>query len=230
MEDYSVFDSPSWADISSNAKALFTLPTIGLPSQAVLNLTSGIQSVLGALKAVGLARGIPIYSYSQQEVGQNNIGDQIMLRAGELGTQVVTDNIAPLPREWKIEGYVKAPFVARMVGTDYFTQCSNSIIVAQAIKNYFRYLRTMRAPFQYISREGEIVDVLMVNYTFTDEPESEWATKISMHVKEYIALGVGKDAYSILNLPSLGGIFGNPAQYATAGTRVISSALNMFGR
>ena len=102
MEDYSVFDSPSWADISSNAKALFTLPTIGLPSQAVLNLTSGIQSVLGALKAVGLARGIPIYSYSQQEVGQNNIGDQIMLRAGELGTQVVTDNIAPLPREWKI--------------------------------------------------------------------------------------------------------------------------------
>ena len=72
---------------------------------------------------------------------------------------------------------------------------TNSIV--QAIKNYFRFLRTLRAPFHFITREGETIDVLMQNYTFTDTPESEWATHIDIEVKEYIALGVGKDAYRI---------------------------------
>lgn len=231
MDSSQIFESSSWADITSNAKALFTLPTIGLPTSIVSELQGGWKKILDALSSVGLARGIPIYSNKQQELGQNNIGDQIMLRAGELGTQVVTDNIAPLPREWKIEGYVACPYNVRHNNVvNYYITASNSILIVQAIKNYFRYLRTLRAPFQFITREGEIIDVLMQNYTFTDEPESEWATRIDLHLKEYIALGVGQDAYSISNLPSFGGIFGQSAQYATAGTKVIGKALKMFGR
>ena len=231
MNSSQIFESSFLADITSNAKALFTLPTIGLPTSIVGELQVGWKKILDVLSSVGLARGIPIYASKQQELGQNNIGDQIMLRAGKLGTQVVTDNIAPLPREWKIEGYISCPYNVRQhSAVDYYVTASNSILIVQAIKNYFRYLRTLRAPFQFITREGEIVDVLMQNYTLTDEPESEWATRIDLHLKEYIALGVGQDAYSILNLPSFGGLFGQSAQYATVGTKVIGKALKIFGR
>lgn len=229
MDSSAIFNSSSWTDIASNAKALFSLPTIGLPSSILDELQVGWKRILDVLSSVGLARGIPIYASQQQEIGQNNIGDQIMLRASELGTQVVTDNIAPLPRVWRIEGYIACPINVRQTSNvDYYVLSSNSILIVQAIKNYFRFLRTLRAPFHFITREGETIDVLMQNYTFTDVPESEWATRIDIEVKEYIALGVGQDAYHILNMPSLGGIFGQSAQYATAGTKVIGSALKMF--
>ena len=229
MDSAQIFNSSSWADIASNAKALFNLPTIGLPSNILDELQVGWKRILDVLSSVGFARGIPIYASQQQEIGQNNIGDQIMLRASELGTQVVTDNIAPMPREWRIEGYISCPINVRQdSSTDYYVMSSNTILIVQAIKNYFRFLRTLRAPFHFITKEGEVVDVLMQNYTFTDTPESEWATKIDIQIKEYIALGVGQDAYHILNMPSLGGIFGQSAQYATAGTKVITSALKMF--
>lgn len=229
MDSSTIFSSPAWADVASNVKALFSLPTIGLPSSVLGELQAGWQSILGVLSSVGLARGIPIYASQQQEIGQNNIGDQIMLRASELGTQVVTDNIAPLPRVWRIEGYISCPINVRQNSSaDYFVLNSNSILIVQAIKNYFRFLRTLRAPFHFITREGETIDVLMQNYTFTDSPESEWATHIAIEVKEYVALGIGKDKYHISNMPSFGSIFGKSAQYATAGTKVLSSALKMF--
>lgn len=229
MDSSATFSSPAWTDVASNVKALFSLPTIGLPSSVLNELQSGWKSILGVLSSIGFARGIPIYASQQQEIGQNNIGDQIMLRASELGTQVVTDNIAPLPRVWRIEGYISCPINVRQNSSaDYFILSSNSIIIVQAIKNYFRFLRTLRAPFHFITREGETIDVLMQNYTFTDTPESEWATHIDIEVKEYIALGVGKDAYHILNMPSFGSVFGKSAQYATAGTKVIGSVLKLF--
>lgn len=224
MDNYYALFSESLSEVSSNVKALFTLPTIGLPTQVSASFTK----VLTALSAVGFARGIPIYASSQEEIGQNNIGDQIMLRDSELGAQVITDNIAPLPCEWKIQGYIKSPEF--LTAGNYFLDTNNSVIVTQAIKNYLRYLRTLRAPFRFITREGTVIDVLMQNYTLTDEPESEWATKIVLHLKEYIALGVNNNAYTIQNLPTLGGIFGKSAQYATAGTKVINKALSLYGR
>ena len=226
MDSMSIFTSNLWTDVKSSAKALFQLPTIGLPTKDKL---TAMQQILGALSTVGLSRGIPIYASSQQELGQNNIGDQIMLRSSEQGTQVITDNIAPLPREWVIKGYIASPLTVRLdwVG-DYALNTTNSILAVQAIKNYFRYLRTLRAPFQFITREGEVINVLMQNYTFTDEPESEWATRVDIHLKEYIALSATKDSYNIKNLPTLGGIFGKSAQYVTAGTKAVTKALSAF--
>lgn len=229
MDSSATFSSAALTDVASNVNALFSLPSIGLPSSVTNSLQGGWKIIFGVLSSLGLARGIPIYASQQQEIGQNNIGDQIMLRASELGTQVVTDNIAPLPRVWRIEGYISCPINVRLNSSaDYILLSSNSTLVVQAIKNYFRFLRTLRAPFSFITREGETIDVLMQNYTFTDTPESEWATHINIELKEYIALGVGKDAYSISNMPSLGSIFGKSAQYVTAGTKVIGSALKMF--
>ena len=229
MDSSVIFSSAPWTDVASNVKALFSLPTIGLPSSVTDKLQGGWKSIFGVLSSLGLTRGIPIYASQQQEIGQNNIGDQIMLRASELGTQVVTDNIAPLPRVWRIEGYIACPTNIRLNSSaDYLLLNTNSILIVQAIKNYFRFLRTLRAPFHFITREGETIDVLMQNYTFTDTPESEWATHIAIELKEYVALGVGKDAYRISNMPSFGSIFGKSAQYVTAGTKLIVDALKMY--
>ena len=82
-------------------KDIFTLPTIGLPTAIAFSnveFTNVFKSVEKVMSSLGLLRGIPIYASSQKEVGENNIGQQILIRANELGTQVVTDNIAPLPR------------------------------------------------------------------------------------------------------------------------------------
>lgn len=213
------------------AKSLFTLPTVGLPTQTILDMNPVFQGVIRALETVGLARGIPIFASSQKEVGKNNIGDQILLRSSELGTSVVTDNIAPLPRTWEIKGYLSP--TKNLIDTDipgvYEVYCSGLIVALQAIKNYFRYLRLIRAPFKFTTRMGETIDVLMEDYEFVDEPESEWATAITLRLREYIALSVAGNGLGYnLNMPDAGSLFGASAQYTSAGTKAISSILKQF--
>lgn len=213
------------------AKSLFTLPTIGLPTQTILDSNSVFRGIIRSLKIIGLSRGIPIFASSQKELGKNNIGEQILLRSNELGTSVVTDNIAPLPREWEIKGYV-APLenvVSSNIPGAYEIYCSGMVVALQSIKNYFRYLRTLRAPFSFTTRNGETIDVLMEDYAFVDSPESEWATAITIRLKEYVALNVAGNglAYN-LNMPDAGSIFGASAQYVSAGTKAISSIIKQF--
>lgn len=213
------------------AKSLFTLPTVGLPTQTILDMNPVFQGVIRALETIGLARGIPIFASSQKEVGKNNIGDQILLRSSELGTSVVTDNIAPLPRTWEIKGYLSP--TQNLLDTNipgvYEVYCSGLIVALQSIKNYFRYLRLIRAPFKFTTRMGETIDVLMEDYEFVDEPESEWATAITLRLREYIALSVAGNGLGYnLNMPDAGSLFGASAQYTSAGTKAISNVLKQF--
>ena len=213
------------------AKSLFTLPTVGLPTQTILDSIPVFRSVLSSLETIGLARGIPIFASSQKEVGKNNIGDQILLRSSELGTSVITDNVAPLPRTWEIKGYLSP--TQNLLDTNipgvYEVYCSGVVVALQSIKNYFRYLRTIRAPFKFTTRMGETIDVIMEDYEFVDEPESEWATSIVLRLREYIALSVaGKGLGYNLNMPNAGSLFGASAQYTSAGTRSISNVLSQF--
>lgn len=213
------------------AKSLFTLPTVGLPTQTILDMNPLFSGVVKALETVGLARGIPIFASSQKEVGKNNIGDQILLRSSELGTSVVTDNIAPLPRTWEVKGYLSPTrnLIETNIPGVYEVYCSGLIVALQAIKNYFRYLRTIRAPFKFTTRMGETIDVLMEDYEFVDEPESEWATAVTIRLREYIALSVaGNGSGYDLNMPNAGSLFGASAQYTSAGTKAISNILKQF--
>lgn len=207
------------------AKSLFTLPTVGMPTQSILDSNPIFQGVMRSLETIGLARGIPIFASSQKEVGRNNIGDQILLRSSELGTSVVTDNIAPLPRTWEIKGYLSPTqnLLETNISGVYEVYCSGLIVALQSIKNYFRYLRLIRAPFKFITKNGETIDVLMEDYEFTDEPESEWATAVTLRLREYIALSVAGNGLGYnLNMPDAGSLFGASAQYTSAGTRSIS--------
>lgn len=231
LGDSGIFINFKSDNLQGIAKNLFTLPTVGLPTQAILNMNPIFKTVLNALTTVGLARGIPIFASSQKEVGKNNIGDQILLRSSESGTAVVTDNIAPLPRTWEIKGYLSPTqnLLETNIPGVYEVYCSGLIVALQSIKNYFRYLRLIRAPFKFTTRMGETIDVLMEDYEFVDEPESEWATAITLRLREYIALSVAGNGLGYdLNMPNAGSLFGASAQYTSAGTKSIGSILKQF--
>lgn len=221
-------------------KSAFTLPTIGLPSSLSLadpDAMTKFKSIENVLASLGLARGIPIYASSQKELGENNIGRQVLIRANSVGTEVVTDNIAPLPRTWQITGYIGLMKQGTMDLSHPYTQGVepnpsisnfNVLVFLQAIKDYFRYLRVLRAPFKFISKEGSTIDVLMQNYTFEDEPISEYATKVTMTLMEYVALTLDGNTYDIRNSPGIGSAYGVAAKYSTSVGQSIGSSLKLL--
>ena len=231
LGDSGIFINFKSDNLQGIAKNLFTLPTVGLPTQAILSMNPIFKTVLNALTTIGLARGIPIFASSQKEVGKNNIGDQILLRSSESGTAVVTDNIAPLPRTWEIKGYLSPTpnLIETNIPGMYEVYCSGLVVALQSIKNYFRYLRLIRAPFKFVTRMGETIDVLMEDYEFVDEPESEWATAITLRLREYVALNVAGNGIGYdLNMPNAGSLFGASAQYTSAGTKAIGDIIKQF--
>lgn len=234
------------SSFGQGVNSMFTLPTIGLPTEVAFSnaeFATKFKAVEKVMSSLGLLRGIPIYASTQKEVGENNIGQQILIRANEIGTQVITDNIAPLPRSWEITGYVgrmkhevlqfalpkdnkKAEqFVQGVNSTIGAIDNVNTVLYLQLIKDYFRYLRILRAPFKFITREGTAVDVLMQSSTFEDEPISEYATKVTLRLTEYVALSINGTTYDVSNYPGLGSAYGISAKYATATSKSIGSSL-----
>lgn len=247
MNDFTKFVySVQSSGFGQGIKDIFTLPTIGLPTAVAFSnaeFTTVFKSVEKVMSSLGLLRGIPIYASSQKEVGENNIGQQVLIRANELGTQVVTDNIAPLPRTWEITGYIgkmKDSSIPQIPNRDNngFVRATNytigmidnvnAVLFLQLIKDYFRYLRILRAPFKFITREGSAVDVLMQNSVFEDEPLSDYATKITLRLTEYVALSIDGMTYNIANTPGLGSAYGVSAKYSTATSKSIGSSLKML--
>ena len=228
--------------VQGAVKALFTLPTIGLPVNSLGNLTSKkkkkatnqnyiqvVKSLAEMLTSLGIPRGIPIFAYSQQEDGVNSIGKQIMLRSGAVGAQSITDNVVPQPREFTVEGYLAHPLQSTAVPEVSFAlKALNSYtqpVVLNLIKSYFRFLRNLREPFNFITKDGEAVPVLMKDYRFTEEPESQYATKVSVTMQEYIALTLDGDVYELLNAPTIGSIFGKPSTLTSIGAKGLSNTI-----
>lgn len=228
--------------VQGAVKALFTLPTIGLPINSMGNLASWVtgkmtnqtyiqlvKSLASMLTTLGIPRGIPIFAYSQQENGVNNIGKQVMLRSGAVGTQVVTDNVAPQPREFTVEGYLAHPTQSTAVPEANFAlKALNSYtqpIVLNMIKSYFRFLRNLREPFTFVTKDGEAIPVLMKDYRFIEEPESQYATKVSITVQEFIALNLDGSTYELLNAPTIGSIFGKPSTLTSIATKGMSNTV-----
>lgn len=231
--------------LGANVRSFFTQPTVGLPVATISSVSSLFTSSIEATKIVstittlltqlGIPGGIPIFATSSEETGANNIGKQVLLRSSAVGTQVVTDNIAPMPRTWHIEGYMAYPDPFLTGGVKYGDGIQTAILnistinkplILQQIKAYFRMLRTLRAPFIFRTNEGEAVSVLMERYVFTDVPESQWATKITLDVQEYIAISAVDGAYDLLNNPTLGSIFGNAGSFTGSAAKTITSVIS----
>lgn len=231
--------------LASNTRSLFTQPTVGLPVSSIGSVTNLfasnknafaiVKTITSLLVQLGIPGGIPIFATSSEEVGANDIGKQVLLRASAVGTQVVTDNIAPLPRTWKVEGYIAYPdpyLVGGLAWGEELTPTSmlnigvlTKPLILQQIKAYFRMLRNLRAPFIFRTTEGESVPVLMADYTFTDLPESQWATKVSLDVQEYVALSAVDGSYDIFNNPTIGSIFGNAGSFSGSAAKTITSTI-----
>ena len=210
--------------LSGVTRSLFTLPTIGLPVATIAEITKTVSRLLISL---GIPRGIPIFASKEQEVGENSIGKQILLRSGSVGTQWVTDNDSPQPRKWKVDGYLAHPHIFtrfNISGALSYQSLTIPVILSQ-LKAYFRYLRNLREPFVFTTKEGEAVPVLMENYTFEELPDSEWATKISVTLVEYIALSATEGTYDLLNAPSDDSIFGNGGIFTGCAAKTIATTV-----
>lgn len=195
----------------SALRTLFTSPAIGLPTTYDIGkFPSVIQNVINNIYS-----GLPIYTYKYEEKLPTAIGKQmVLINDGGGGTQTITDNVAPEPREWLIEGYLKADVPAiSMVGglgvaAGYFTNAS----LLMLYKTYFRWLRTKRVPFQFWTTDGESVLALMKTCTFIDEPENMNSVHIRLELMEYVALqreGLGTTILS--NSPKAGSAFSSAA-------------------
>jgi hypothetical protein len=65
----------------------------------------------------------------------------------------------------------------------------------------------------------------MENYTLEEQPDSEWATKITLTLTEFLALSAVDGTYDLLNAPSAQSIFGNGGVFVGCTAKTITSTL-----
>ncbi len=211
------------SQLADTLKKMFTLPTLGMP---VGILGEAVGAVFD--KFAGLI-GIPICATKQTLIGKNKLGEQVIINTGEKGASAVTDNIVPMGREWKIEGYlnfdfIPTPSVVVPSPTLYaLKNLTERAIVLQLAMSYIEYLRTMRAPFYFNTYGGEKVEAVLADYSIVDVPEVENAKQITLDIKQYVVLQTGT-SIDKLNVPLQGFKFNvASAVSGTVATAVTSS-------
>lgn len=192
------------SQLADTLKKMFTLPTLGMP---VGILGQAVGAVFD--KFAGLV-GIPICATKQTLIGKNKLGEQVIINTGEKGASAVTDNIVPMGREWKIEGYLNFDFIPTppmIIGNSLMAanikNLTERAILMQLATSYIEYLRTMRAPFYFNTLEGEKVEAVITDYSIVDVPEFENAKQITLDIKQYIVLQTGT-SIDKLNIPLQG--------------------------
>lgn len=231
--------------IAQELKTLYNTPTIGMPVATGADpIFKGVAgSTMFSLLVTGnpTKRGIPVYTYKYSEQLDAQIGQQIMLRGMLGGVQVVTDNYAPLPRIWKVEGYIK-PISLNFGTLSGFSAVSNLIGTAAqkslivVIKWYLRTLRDSRTPFYFYTKEGEKVQVVAKNITFIDEPETENVQKITLELHEFITLSVSQNGTDFVqnvtggSTPPAGTAAGmaNPLVQTAVVNTIMKPAINLW--
>lgn len=231
------------AEIGSSAFAsaeavlsIMNSPSIGLPCNTLISTVS--KGLLGAVIKGTVIRGIPIACETYSEIGQNDIGKQIVIEAAGGVQRAVTiiDNVAPQPREWKIDGYITLQKIQYAVGllksgselesvwegvvkAGVNTTRVNEQVITMLVKVYFRYLRGSRSPFYFTTREGEQVQALIKEYEFIDEPTVENALHVKFTIVEYVSLTALDSVNTVSsvtgNVPSVGSLFGSSALVST---------------
>ena len=196
------------ANVANVIKKMFTLPSVGLPCSIIEQSKSA--ATYAWLQKFGLLRGVPICATKQELIGENKLGQQIIIRTSEEGNSEVTDNVTPSGRRWKVEGYLTLDFLVVMptllgLGPAVYTlkRFTESSVLLTLAKTYLEYLRKLRAPFYFTTADGNTVKVIMNTYTLTDVPEVANACAVTLDVKEYVVLETNGSTDK-LNVPVVG--------------------------
>lgn len=218
------------SQLADTLKKMFTLPTLGMP---VGILGQAVGAVFD--KFAGLI-GIPICATKQTLIGKNKLGEQVIINTGEKGASAVTDNIVPMGREWKVEGYLSFDFIPTppmIIGNSPMAASVKNLaeraILMQLATSYIEYLRTMRAPFYFHTLEGEKVEAVISDYSIIAVPEFENAKQITLDIKQYIVLQTGT-SIDKLNVPLQGFKFNIASVVSgTVATAVTSGVGKLIG-
>lgn len=218
------------SQLADTLKKMFTLPTLGMP---VGILGQAVGTVFD--KFAGLI-GIPICATKQTLIGKNKLGEQVIINTGEKGASAVTDNIVPMGREWKVEGYLSFDFIPTppmIIGNSPMAASVKNLteraILMQLATSYIEYLRTMRAPFYFHTLEGEKVEAVISDYSIVAIPEFENAKQITLDIKQYIVLQTGT-SIDKLNVPLQGFKFNIASVVSgTVATAVTSGVGKLIG-
>lgn len=233
----------------SSFMTLLSCPAIGLPSSNSFYNASFMKTGAGGLLAGALLKGLPIYCNKYSEKLDNQIGSQVVISKGAESTasNLACDNVAPLPREWTMDGYIAIGLVMNSVGQLYADVGGGNVIMNRALsalslpdkiseqvllmmcKVFLRWIRAQRGPFKFTTREGEVVDAVIKSLNFIDEPEVQNAIHVELTVMEYRALYLygdnGLETAIVGNAPALSSIFGS----ATAKVTIVASSFVVLG-
>jgi len=129
---------------------------------------------------------VPIHPESLTIRRTSEVSTQLVISQKVGGKEFVTDNIAPGPRIWSLKGYVTGiPFV----------ELSNWFMPSlQLQKLVIESAHTSRKPVIFRTTDGEIVQVLIKECSFIEEPENMNTLKLECTLQELNFLTVATSA------------------------------------
>jgi hypothetical protein len=160
--------------------------------------------VLKQLLTLPMLAFIPIHPTSFTVKRTAEVSTQLLISQTLQGKQFVTDNIAPGPRIWTFEGYIK--------GIPYLELSSWFMPSLTAQKLVLDRAHLSRLPVLFRTDEGEIVQVFIRSLTFNKTPDTMNALQVSADVQEINYLNIVTNAANVtatekaftLSVPELG--------------------------
>lgn len=143
---------------------------------------------------------IPIHPDSFVTKRAAEISTQLIVSQGIGGKEFITDNIAPGPRTWDLKGYISGiPFV----------ELSNWFMPSlMAQKLVIDTWYTSRRPVPFRTTDGEILTVLIREYSFIEEPENMNTVRIEVSLQEINYLTM---ISNVVSGTAKGSMLSNPA-------------------
>lgn len=203
MNNTLVFNGSS-SNMVKLLKRLFTTPVLGAPD-VKLNSLGGIDQFASLFTTWA---GVPIYTEKYEETGKAELGKQMLIRASG-GIEQVTDNFAPLPRKWVLDGYLQGVSLSFIPGVGGLASSIATAALLQLQKNYIRFLRLSRVSCVFRTAEGESTYVYIEDYSFIKDPTMEHADKIHLILSEMNALNINTAGTQSTSIPETGSWFGS---------------------
>lgn len=194
----------------------FNLPTIG---GLYAPLTTDNEKWVTVIEILDMFKfGIPIYPDVYEEMGGNDISEQVLV--GGIGTETavgakpgddvtgalvkVADNIVVNPRKWRIHGYTGynsntkvGQFMNGLIPEatlQSFISKFGRDTLNTTLKQTLQYISEARRPFKFNTREGETIPCLIKSYNVKTVAENANFIELDLEIQEFRFLALVGDS------------------------------------
>ena len=197
----------------SDFASFFTVPSIGALYSPSPSTDKEVVSAFFTKLTDFFKIGIPIYPDKYEEIGGNNIGEQVLVGGvgddeteggSKPGDQVVgaltkiADNIVVTPRLWRIHGYIgfkldnnigvglQRPAIELPVpALSNFLMTFGRDVLNDLMKRTVRFISESRRPFRFNTKDGDTVPCLLKSYTFKNEATNLNFIEVDLEIQEF---------------------------------------------